>query len=527
MVESQRGPDGISRRELLRRSALIGAGVPLASVVAAAERGDAATRRAAQGRRGGALTVASAQGIPQLDPMKVVFIYETVMWGLLWNGLTRFTQQGARLRPALAQSWTASRDLKTWTFRLREGVRFSNGKPLTARDVKRSIERIVDPKTGFFLRSLVAVIRTVRVVDRHTVQLRLSSPSASLPVLLSKVQIMDLDALDQVNRRPIGTGPYVVREFVPDDHIVLVPNERYWGPKAPLDRLEIVRAKDPAAAVTSLQAGDFDVVYEVPWQDVQRLDRRADIAVITRRRQPPTALHIMMDVTSPPFDDPRARQAVAYAVNRKAITDALYAGRGLPAHGNVPVPSDSPSYERRLPSYRFDLTKAKRLFDQAGIGERDTLTYWSTNAIAEFTPMGEILQSDLAKIGIRLQVRNQEVGAWVARFAPAGKKWPGLLIPNFYTGLNPPLLLRFWTGFCECNYDSTSFEGLLNRAEASRSARGRDQLYKQAQRVFNRQAPVAVVQLFSVPVAIRSRKARGVWHDPGGNVQFHDLRLVS
>jgi peptide/nickel transport system substrate-binding protein len=473
--------------------------------------------------RGGSATIASATGIPQLDPHKVVFIYETVMWGLLWDSLTRYTQDGGdEVQPGLAESWEASDDLRTWTFKLRAGVKFSDGDPVTAEDVKESVERVVDPKTGYFLQNLVAIIEEVKVVDRSTVEMRLSSPSASLPVTLTRVMIVDPDALDQVDENPVGSGPYVVEEFVPDDHVTLVPNEAYWGDRPALDEIRIVRAEDPAATVTSIRAGDFDVVYEPPWQDVQSLHDSPDIDVITVEEEPPTALHIMMDNTSPPFDNPVARQAVAYAVNRQAIVDALYAGRSEPASGNVPVPPDSPSYSGSLPSYEFDLDRAKELFEEAGITEGDTLTYWSTSAIAEFTPIGEILQNDLSKIGIELQIRNEEVGTWVAKFAPAGKKWPGLLIPNFYTGLPPPLLLSYWTGFCECNYDSNRFQDALNEAEATADEASRTELYMQAQEVFAEEAPVAVVQVFSVPIAVRSNVA-GVWHDPGGYVQFHNL----
>lgn len=473
-------------------------------------------------RRGGTVTIGGAQVASQLDPHKLALAVESELRGLLWESLVQYTQKGGEdLQPALAQSWKASDDLMSWTFNLRKGVRFNNGKELTAEHVKRSLDRAVDPQTAYKDRALLAMLKQVEVVDPFTVRLHLGSPSANLNAYLEKFAIMDLDALDQVNVNPVGTGPYMVKRFEPKETVVFVPNPHYWGGQPPLDEIRIVRTADPTAAVTSFLAGELDVVREPPWQTVKKLKERGDIEVLTAANNP-VPMAIMLNNLTTPFSNQKARRAVAHAINRKLIVDTLYAGITQPANANVPVPSASKFFDSALPAYEFNLDKAKQFFADAGVTQGTTLTYLSTPVVAEYTPIGEILQSDFGKIGINLRIRTLEVGEFVAQFFPPPKQWPNTLILNFWTGAAPPFSMVTWEKRYEGNYKSEEFSSLLADAEKTASEAARINLYKRAQQVINRDSPAAMVHMFSVPLARHSRVV-GLWLTPAGIPQYQNL----
>ena len=540
----------LSRRRFLEASALLGLGGFASLVVAACSSGTTATATAAltaaasasgasaasaaaslaataptasaaattsavgSAHVGGALNVAAAQGISQLDPYKILFAWEEVLYPVLWNALTGYTQSSPDVQPELA-SWTTSADLATYTFKLRPGIKFSNGKVLTADDVVADITRALDPKTVFIEAFLVPKIKTVKALDPSTVEFTLMQPSANLPDALAKIPIVDPASLGQINTNPIGTGRFTVKEFVPNDHVTLARNASYWGDQPALDTMKIATAQDPTAAVTSLRGGDLDVFWSVPWQDAKQMQSDGSALIVTAEL-PSASIIFETDNTSPPFNNVSARQALVYATDKQTMIDAAYAGKALISSTNQPIASNSEYFNSALPVYAFDLDKAKTLFAQGGINSGDTLTFWTTaGQYPEWTIYGQILQSDLAKIGIKLVIQSNEINTWVAKFGPAGKKFPGLLVPNFYSGAPAPQILSFWTpGICECNYNNPSYNSLLTQAAAAKDPATRTQLLGQAQILIAQDAPVVFIGQTSWPIAVRP-SIKGVWEDPG------------
>ncbi len=478
------------------------------------------------GSSNGVVTIAAAQGVGRLDPYKLLFQYEAVMRPVLWAALTKYTAAGGeKVQPDLAASWTSSSDLRSYTFRLRPGLKFSNGSPITAARVVASLHRALDPKIKLVDVQTLPPIKRVAAVGSQAVRIDLKRPSRVLPIGLTKIPIEDVSALATINRNPVVSGPFKVARFVPDQTLELVPNENYYGPKPSLARIAIEKAQDNTSAVTALRADDIQVLWSVPWTDVRALQGNPDIAIATGNR-PIQNVIVMMDNTSGVFKDVRARQAMAYSVNRPAVLKAVYGGHGLVPITNQPVPSWSALMDKSLAPYRFNLAKAKQLFTEAGVKPGTTFTFWTTaGQYTEWATVGEILQDDLKKIGIGLKIKSNEISQWVAKFGPAGKTWPNTLVPNVYGGYPVPINLDLWNGICECNFHNKAYTAATGAADSTTDDAKRVGLYGEAQRVLHDEVPVVNVVTTSVPVAVR-KSVQGLWIDPTGLARFESMRVA-
>ena len=470
---------------------------------------------------GGSLTVGLTGGITNLDPNTSSAAQEDVMFWLLWDGLTRWNSKMA-IEPDLATSWTHSKDLKTWTFKLRRDVKYSDGRALTAKDVVGNFERVLTPKVGAVNYNSLKVIRSVSAPDAHTVVLHLASPNAFMPETVVNVHMTDLSKSPKLlTKQPNGTGPYMVDSFVPNDHVELKPNPHYWGPKPLLSHLTLTNVQDSTSGLAAVKSGKLDILWGVNYQDGKTLSSGDELTVV----KPYTVSANVtweVDTTSPPFDDVRARQALSYAIDRKKILDVAYAGQGTVSLENNQVAEGNPVYDDTLPKYDFDLDKAKQLFAEAGVTAGTKLTFWATaGAFPEWTTSGEILQQDLKKIGIKLDIKTSEFQTWIDRFYPAGKKYPGLIAANFLSNSPvPPYIFSFFEkGTCECNWDSPELQGLLAKGVAAQTAAERRAAYAPLQKLIAEQAPVMTL-LQSVVISVRRANVVGVWTDSAGDLHL-------
>lgn len=468
------------------------------------------------------LTLAAAQGISVLDPYKKLFQYSVTLYPLLWNSLTAYDRtKGAVPQPQLARSWRTSGGGKVYTFTLRPRLQFSDGSPINAAAVVSSIRHAFNPKTAFFYASFFPKIRSVTARNNSTVVIRLTTASNVLPTLLTLVPIIKMAALSQINTNPVVSGPFRVDQFTPNVSLSLVPNPRYWGKKPRLSGIRVVNAQDSTAAVAALQSGSADVMWGLPWNNLRAFSNSSTIDIVFGQASQPTLLDV--DNTTPPFNNVKARQALSYALDRNAIVRSIYASRVVPATTNQPVAPGTIYYNKGLRKYGYNLARAKQLFAQAGVRSGDTLTYWSVGgAYPDFTAIGVVLQASLKRIGINLRIQTPEVTTWAAKFAPAGKKYPGHIVPNFYGAYAQPLSLNWWLpGVCECNYNSAAFRRALLGAYAATTTGRQVSLLRRAQRILAQDSPAPIVMVSSLPMAVRSSFG-GVWVSPGVVLQLQD-----
>lgn len=469
----------------------------------------------------GRVTVGAVAGIPQLDPYRLVSATEASLMHVLWSSLVKYDDAG-EIVGELAESWEVTDGNRVFTFRLAPDATFADGRPIDADVVVANLRRATDPRTAWVFGSYIPRIRRLEALDRSTVRIELARPSSTLLGALTLAMIADPENLGDINERPNASGPFELARFTPNETVELTRRPDFWGEPAAVETLAFVRARDATAAVSALRTGDLDALFQVPWTDVASLEGEGISVAVSER--PGDAAIVMGDNTSPPFDDARARQALSLAIDREAIVETAYAGKTEPAAANVPIAGSSPWFDRSLPPARFDLDEARRLFGEVGVRR---LTWWApSEGYPEFAAMGEILRSDLRRIGIELEIESVEMNTWLARFAPAGKRWPNTLIPTVYVAPHDPgiFLSQWFPGICECNWDDPRYVAAVEAGVAAPDEAAARRSYDEAQQIFAARSPVSVVSMLSFPVAVREGVS-GIFLDETGYGRFEQAAV--
>lgn len=467
-------------------------------------------------------------GISALDPNTIANAAQWPLNSLVYEGLTTYDKNGNSV-PDLAAKWKHSSDLKTWWFYLRHDAHYQDGRAFTSADAVANILRVLDPKIPSQARANIKDFRSVRAINKYEIRIRLGSPSSIVPDQLFLVRMSDLQNPGDLNKVGLGTGPYQVQSFVPNQSLTLVPSKHYTGPKTQcFARIAFVREPDPTSMVTDFTSGKLGVAFQVPISAVSKVTSDAGASIVK-----PTTISSLqaweLDTTSPPFDKPAARQALSYATDRAAMVKVALQGQGIPATGNDLVNAKAPSYDKSLKGYPFNLDKAKALFQQAGVNPGTTFTYWAeSGARPEWVTMGEILQQDLEKIGYHLKIVQSDPSTWLAKFYPNPKSFPGLIVANFLSlQPNAVLGLSFATSHkCECNWNNASYDRLYLKALGAGDAATRQKVVNQMQTMFSQQAPVLTIAHATNIVAVQ-KGIGGVWEDPRGNVHLENAYFTN
>jgi len=328
----------------------------------------------------------------------------------IYNSLTRIDKDGA-VQPDLATGWDISADGLTYTFHLKSGVKFNDGTPFTADDVKWTLDRDRGADSKSAQKQLFANIASVDVVDPATVKVTLSAPQGDFLYDMGwgDAVIVSPKTADTNVTNPVGTGPYKLGEWIKADHLTLVPNPNYTGTKPALDKVTFKFISDPTAASSAVQAGDVDVFSGFPAPELlEQLKGNADLVVTVGTTQGETIL--AMNNAHPPLDNVKVREAIAHALDRKAIIDGAMFGYGTPIGSFFP-PND-PAYIDLTSISAFDPAKSKQMLADAGVKDL-TLTFKvpPANYARAAAP---IIQQELADVGIKVNVVNVEWADWIA-----------------------------------------------------------------------------------------------------------------
>jgi len=379
--------------------------------------------------------------------------------------------------PLLAESWT-NPDPQTWVFTLRPDVKFSDGAPLTAADVKASVERLISLEGP--LKPLFTGV-TIEATDDATVTFRSEQPLGTLASSLSLAFVGQASKIgdDAYWQKPIGTGPFLVESFTPDDKVVLVRNEEYWGEKAKLDRLEVVNLPEVSARITALQTGEVQVLTTIPPDQVAGVSDSPDITYTTGPGF--TYYFNWFNQKRKPFEDVRVRQALWHAVDVQRIVTDLYGDGATVAQ--APVPQEVFGAPQLEP-YTYDPARAKQLLAQAGYpnGFKTTI-HWPREGGPNIRALAQAMVSDWAKVGVTVQPLEKERAQWLADFGAF--RWDMNLQTNTTgTGDADFTLNRLYTcaadrlGYCNPRLDSQ-----LSQARSSLDEAERTSLYQTASQI--------------------------------------------
>src|SRR5215831_10011439 len=313
----------------------------------------------------GTLRVAVGSTLNTLDPAKTTIGDEYIFVHLVFNGLTRIDRH-LITKPDLAVSWTASDDLKVWTFKLREGVKFHNGRPFSADDVVATMTRILDPATGSRARANIAMVEKVEAVDPLTVRFTLSIPYAGFQDIFGERQlrIMAKDGMANASTQPVGTGPFRFKSWSPGDRLELERNPDYFEPGLPkLDGVTLRVIPEAAARVAAIESGAIDVLWNLPYETVDKF--KSHPSVRADGTSTATWDGIILNNERAPFNDVRVRQALAATIDKEALVELVLFGQGAPTHS--PIPPSHAYFNTELGFKKPDIAKAKKLLAEAGL----------------------------------------------------------------------------------------------------------------------------------------------------------------
>ncbi len=388
---------------------MIGRLIAILAVAAyAALAGPQGTAAAATPKTGGTLHYGTVTEVSSLDPHIYVGSAWKVLMEAIYSSLVGFDQQG-KLVPELAESWEQP-DATSIIFKLRKGVTFHDGTPLTAADVKYSLERIQNADTGATLRPNLEMA-TVTAVDDLTVRIEKPQPDATLLSVLalpeaSIVSKAWMEGGPNVKAETNGTGPFRLKDYEPGVRASLVRNDAYFVEGQPyLDAVDFRMIKNDDARVNALRTGAVDMIDFVPWKDIDSLSQAQGIVVESAGG---AFMNLWFNATKPPFDDPRIRKAFAYAVDREAISKAAFFGHGTPLYG-PPTTPDSPFFQKDLAnSFGHDPEKAQALLAAAGHPDGLDFELGVYQGLAIYTTTAQIVQANLKEVGINANIKLLE-----------------------------------------------------------------------------------------------------------------------
>ncbi len=408
----------LDRRDFLRCAGVLGLGLPALARTAP-------VGAAAAASSGAVITVGLPVPAGQIDPLTVSDTGGICMVSQTGEYLA-VSDANLQLRPALALAWRPNADGSVWTFRLRSGVRFHDGRPLTAADVAATMNRLADPNNGSVaLSAFAGALSTggTRALDVATVEFRLDAPNGSFPYLVSSdnfnAVILPADYAGGFERHFPGTGPFRLEKYTPKAGASFLRNEDYWGAKALPARCVFKFYDSIQAQVLAMQGGQLDLLLHVPVQGSQALlaDPRVDILALKSSAH--NQVHMRTDTG--PFADKRVRRAIALCLNRANLVTGLF--RGEAALGN-----DSPfapvfaSTDATVPQREQDLAEARRLLAAAGVpnGFKAVLT---TERYQEVPDYAVVIQNAVRKIGVDLTLNVEDQSAYYGRVTFGQSDW--------------------------------------------------------------------------------------------------------
>ncbi|MEQ8652612.1 MAG: ABC transporter substrate-binding protein [Kiloniellales bacterium] len=370
--------------------------------------------RAAEPKKGGTLRYGCAHGstTDNLDPATYENDFTIGMSFAFMNFLTEIGTDGS-LQPELAESWEASADAATWTFKLKKGIQFHNGKEMTAEDVIASFNHHRGEDSNSAAKPIVAPITDITADGNDTVIFTLSGGNADFPFIVSDYHlgIMPSEGGKIDPSKGIGTGPYVIKEFDPGVRALLSKNPNYFkSDRGHFNELLILSIIDPAARTNAMITGEVDVISRPDLKTVHMLKRRPGIKL----EQASGTLHYTfpMHVDVAPFNDPNVRLALKYALDREQLVEKILRGYGVVGNDH-PIGKSNRFYAADLEQRSFDPDKAKFHLKEAGMSSLNVDLHLADAAFQGAVDAGLLYSEDAAKAGITLNVvREPNDGYW-------------------------------------------------------------------------------------------------------------------
>ena len=441
----------------------------------------------------------------------------------IYDNIVEFERGGTKVQPGLAERWTISKDGKEYTFFLRKGVKWHANKTykpsrdFNADDFIFSIERqwkeddpyfkVTSSNHSYFNdMGMEKLLKSVDKVDEYTVKVTLNQAEApflsNLAMQYAGIQskeyaiaMLKAGTPEKLDQEPIGTGPFMLVQYQKDALLRFKAFPQYYAGKAKIDDLVFAITPDASVRWAKVQKGECHVMPYPNPADLPAIRKDSNVKVLEQAGL--NVGYLAYNTTKKPFDDVRVRKAVNMAINKQAIVDAVYLGTGVAAKN--PIPPTQWSYNNAVKDDPFDPAAAKKLLAAAGLPNGFTTDLWAMPVQRPYNPnakrIAELMQADLAKIGVKAEIKSFEWGEYRKRMQ-AGEHQMGML---GWTGDNgdPDNFLNTLLGCSSAKTNGSNvakfcykpFEDLISKAKIEPNQAERSKLYEKAQLVFKEQAP--------------------------------------
>ncbi len=468
----------------------------------------------------GVLVVGQIAEPKSLDPHAVTAVNDFRILMNVYDGLVRYRNGTLEVEPALATSWTISEDGTEYTFELRDGVEFHDGAPFNAQAVEFNFDRMLDEShpyhdTGPFpLAFFFSAVEDVEAVDGDTVKFTLKEPYAPFLSNLAYPTglIVSPEAVKKhgadFGRNPSGTGPFAFAEWEANAKVAVTRNERYWDGAPSLDAVVFRPITDANTRVAEMLSGGIDVMVEIPPDSVSTFDGNG---FTLHEQAGPHVWFLILNAKEGPFSDRRVRQAVNYAIDKKALVENVLQGTAQIAAGPTP-PAFAWAYNDALEPYPHDPGKARALIEESGHAGA-SLTFYVTeggSGMLDPVAMGAAIQADLAKVGFDVKIETYEWNTFLGKVNPGLEGKADMAEMAWMT--NDPDTLPFlalrtgaWPdkgGFNSGYYSNPEVDALLEAARGSTDQAERARLYKEMQEIVHDDAPWAFIANWKQNAAI-------------------------
>lgn len=475
----------------------------------------------------------------------------------IFNRLTAFERGGTSVVPSLAEKWDVSEDGKSYTFHLRKGVKFHSTKEFkpsrdfNADDVLFSFNRQLDPNHPYHKISggnyeyflgmdMQNIIDKVEKIDDYTVKISLKVQNAPFLANLAMdfasilsaeyaEQLLKAGTPDKLDQNPVGTGPFQFVNYEKDSKVRYKAFEQYWEGKSKLDRLVFDITPDASVRMAKLQKGECHAAPYPNPADLETLKKDPNINVMTKAGLNVGYLHF--NTQKKPFDNPKVRQALNYAINKEAIIQSVYQGSGEKAKN--PIPPTMWSYNDDVKDYDYNPEKAKALLKEAGFENGFETDLWAMPVSRPYNPnarrMAELVQEDWKKVGVNVKIVSYEWGEYLKRMRE-GDHTTGMMGWNGDNG-DPDNFLNTLLSCSAVKQGSNyakwchkEFDKIVTDAVQTTDKAKRIELYKQAQVVFKEQAPWVTIAHSTTYFPVR-KEVKGYVVDPFALHNFYGVDL--
>ena len=448
------------------------------------------------------ITVGTTQDIDSMDPATAESAATREILFNVYDGLVKPDTEGNH-QPAVASDWTISPDGSVYSFTLRKGVKFHDGTDVTAEDVKYSIERYRDSKTGGSLVSAFEAVDHVDIVDDTHVDVVLSEPNtdflAYFMIGITPAHVDDLDA------NPVGCGPYRYVSRSPLENVVLEKFDDYWDPEgtAHIQNVIFKITTNTDSIGMELSGGSIDLFYRLPETQLDQVSD--DFTIYEGTMNLVQALYLNNSVK--PFDDVRVRQALAYAIDPQQIMDYVSGGKGVPV-GSSMYPAFEKYFMPELSdTYAQNLDKARELLAEAGYKDGFTFTIQVSSAHPQHIETCEVIKEQLAAIGVTANIQEIEWNSWLSDVY-TGRNFEATVVGLDASALNAPSMLSRFTstaGNNFINFSSKAYDDTYAKAYAATDDAEKTELYKQCEQILADECASVYIQDLPSFVALNKR----------------------